>query len=406
MDFAYTPEQEELRALAREVLTDHATPQRLAEVEASEERVDRALWAALARAGLLGIAVPEEHGGSGLGMVELCILLEEVGRAVAPVPVHAVLVQGTLPVARFGTPEQRARLLPGVASGTLLLSGALEEPRNLDPLAPATRAVDGRLSGVKLAVPVADAAAAVVVSARPSPPDPPHEIRTPPPRFRGDPGEGEGPGGGDLFLVDPRGPGVSLERQEVTNHEARFLMTLDGAPAERLGDAGALAWLMRRARLGLCAMQVGVTDRALRMTAEYTSTREQFGRPLSAFQAVSQRAADAYVDVEGIRLTTQAAIWRLAAGQEAAADGAIAVAKFWAAEAGQRVVHAAQHLHGGVGADVSYPLHRSFLWAKELELSLGGATQHLLAIGERIAEDVLPPHPGPPPQGERELAAS
>jgi alkylation response protein AidB-like acyl-CoA dehydrogenase len=360
MDFAYTPEQEELRALAREVLADHATPRRVAEVEASGERVDRALWAALANAGLLGIAVPEEHGGSGLGLVELCILLEEVGRAVAPAPAYPTLLLGALPVAAFGTPEQRVRLLPGVASGEVLLSGALEEPRNLDPLAPSTRATgdgDGwRLDGVKLSVPVAAGAAAVVVSA--------------------DLG---------LFLLDPRGPGVSLQRQEVTNHEARFLMTLDGAPAERLGGDGALAWLVRRARLGLCAMQVGVTDRALRMTAEYTSAREQFGRPLSAFQAVSQRAADAYVDVEGIRLTTQAALWRLAAGQEAEADDAIAVAKFWAADAGQRVVHAAQHLHGGVGVDVSYPLHRSFLWAKELELSLGGATQQLLALGEKIA---------------------
>ncbi|HYW28080.1 MAG TPA: acyl-CoA dehydrogenase family protein [Terriglobales bacterium] len=360
MDFAYTPEQDELRALAREVLADHATPQRVAEVEASEDRVDRALWAALANAGMLGIAVPEEHGGSGLGIVELCILLEEVGRAVAPVPAYPTLVLGALPVAAFGTPALRARLLPGVANGTMLLSGALEEPRNLDPLAPAAQATaDGagwRLDGVKLAVPVARDAAAVVVAA-----------------------------GAGLFLLDPHQPGVSLERQEVTNREARFLMTLDGAPAERLGGADALAWLVRRARVALCAMQVGVTDRALRMTAEYTSAREQFGRPLSAFQAVSQRAADAYVDVEGIRLTAQAAIWRLAAGQEAEADAAIAVAKFWAADAGQRVVHAAQHLHGGVGVDVSYPLHRSFLWAKELELSLGGATQQLLSLGETIA---------------------
>jgi alkylation response protein AidB-like acyl-CoA dehydrogenase len=379
MDFANTPEQGELRALARQVLADHATPRRVAEVEASDERIDRELWAALANAGLLGIAVPEEHGGSGLGLVELCILLEEVGRAVAPVPVYPALVLGALPIAAFGTREQRARLLSGVARGELLLTGALEEPRNLDPLAPATRArADGpgwRLDGVKLGVPVAAAAAGVVVSA--------------------DAG---------VFLVDPRGQGASLARQEVTNHEARFLMTLEGAPAERLGDRDALAWLVRRARLALCAMQVGVTDRALRMTAEYTSAREQFGRPLSAFQAVSQRAADAYVDVEGIRLTTQAALWRLAAGQEAEADDAVAVAKFWAAEAGQRVVHAAQHLHGGVGVDVSYPLHRSFLWAKELELSLGGATQQLLALGEWIAEGVSRPHHSPP-RGGREAAA-
>jgi alkylation response protein AidB-like acyl-CoA dehydrogenase len=364
MDFGYTDEQQELRALARRVLADHATPQRVAEVEAGEERIDRALWAALAGAGLLGIAVPEAHGGGGLGLVELGILLEEVGRAVAPVPVHASLVLGALPVAEHGTPAQRARLLPGVAAGEILLSGALEEPRNLDPLRPATRAAAGgggwRLDGVKLAVPVASAATAIVVSAAAE-------------------------DGRRLFLVDPHGPGVALEPQEVTDRELRYLVTLRDAPAEALGGAGALAWLVRRARVGLCAMQVGVTDRALRMTADYTSSREQFGRPLSAFQAVSQRAADAYVDVEGIRLTTQAAIWRLSEGHEAAADGSIAVAKAWAAEAGQRVVHAAQHLHGGVGVDVSYPLHRSFLWAKQIELSLGGGTQQLLELGEMIS---------------------
>ena len=364
MDFAYTPEQEELRALARIVLSDHATPRRVAEVEASDERIDRELWAALAGAGLLGIAVPEEHGGGGLGLVELCVLLEEVGRAVAPVPAYATLLLGALPVGALGTEAQRQRLLPGVARGELLLSGALTEPRNPEPLAPATRAAAGdggwRLDGVKLGVPAAAAARAVVVSARAG-------------------------GEAGLFLVDPHDPGVTLERQEATNREVQYLLTLDGAPGERLGGPGALAWLVRRATVGLCAMQVGVTERALRMTAEYTSSREQFGRPLSAFQAVSQRAADAYVDVQGIRLTALAATWRLAEGEEAGADAAIAVAKFWAAEAGQRVVHAAQHLHGGVGVDISYPLHRSFLWAKQIELSLGGATHQLLRVGAMIA---------------------
>ena len=172
----------------------------------------------------------------------------------------------------------------------------------------------------------------------------------------------------------------------MTNREVHFLVTLDGARGDRLGGGSdALAWLVRRATVALCAMQVGVTDRALRMTAEYTSAREQFGRPLSAFQAVSQRAADAYVDVQGIRLTAQAAIWRLAEGHEADADASIAVAKFWSAEAAQRVVHAAQHLHGGVGVDVSYPLHRSFLWAKQIELGLGGGTHQLLRLGGMIA---------------------
>src|SRR5262249_916002 len=152
MDLAYAPDQESLRALARQVLTDHATPSRIGEGEASNEGIDRGVWAGLGGGGVLGVSVPEEHGGSGLGIVELCILLEEVGHAVAPVPAYATLVLGALPLAEFGSPTQRQRLLPGVAGGELMLSGALTEPRNPDALTPTTSATaDGdawRLDGV------------------------------------------------------------------------------------------------------------------------------------------------------------------------------------------------------------------------------------------------------------------
>ena len=121
------------------------------------------------------------------------------------------------------------------------------------------------------------------------------------------------------------------------------------------------------------------------MTAEYTKTREQFDRPIATFQAVGQRAADAYIDTEAIRLTAWQAIWRLSEGLPATAE--VAVAKFWAAEGGQRVVHAAQHLHGGMGVDRDYPLHRYFLWAKQLELTLGGATPQLLKLGAILAAE-------------------
>lgn len=370
MNFSSTAEQESLRALARQVIGDHATPARLVEVEATTERVDRVLWAALAQAGLLGVSIPEEQGGSGLGIVELCILLEEVGRAVAPVPVLATLVLGALPIAEFGSRAQRESLLPGVVAGERILTAALAEPHNPDPLTPVTRATaDGagwRLDGVKLCVPAAAEATVVLVPAA------------------------VGDGAVGLLLVDPRARGVRLERMETTSREIQYLMTMDAVsvPAEAvLGDVtegrAMLRWLVQRATVGLCAMQVGVVDRALRMTAEYTSTREQFGRPLAAFQAVSQRAADAYIDVEGVRLTTLAAVWRLAEGLDA--EASIAVAKIWATEAAQRAVHAAQHLHGGAGVDLTYPLHRHFIWAKQLELTLGGATEHLLRLGGLLA---------------------
>ena len=122
---------------------------------------------------------------------------------------------------------------------------------------------------------------------------------------------------------------------------------------------------------------------ALEMTAKYTSEREQFGKKIASFQAVGQRAADAYIDTEAVRLTTWQAAWRLSEDLSAAEE--VAVAKFWAAEGGQRVVHAAQHLHGGLGVDRDYPLHRYFLWAKQLELTLGGATASLLRLGRALA---------------------
>jgi 3-oxocholest-4-en-26-oyl-CoA dehydrogenase beta subunit len=137
--------------------------------------------------------------------------------------------------------------------------------------------------------------------------------------------------------------------------------------------------------VGLCALAIGVCEEALRMTAEYTKTREQFDRPIATFQAVGQRAADSYIDTEAIRLTAWQAAWRISEGLPAAHEAAIA--KFWAAEGGQRVVHAAVHLHGGIGVDKDYPLHRYFLLAKQIELTLGGTTPQLLKLGAMLAAE-------------------
>ena len=163
--------------------------------------------------------------------------------------------------------------------------------------------------------------------------------------------------------------------------------TLEGAAGEPLGaaDGEALSWLVERATAALCATAIGICEEALRLTAEYTKTREQFDRPIATFQAVGQRAADAYIDTEAVRLTAWQAAWRLSEGLPATEQ--VAIAKFWCAEGGQRVVHAAQHLHGGMGVDRDYPLHRYFLWAKELELTLGGATHSLLGLGQILAAE-------------------
>jgi alkylation response protein AidB-like acyl-CoA dehydrogenase len=154
-----------------------------------------------------------------------------------------------------------------------------------------------------------------------------------------------------------------------------------GDPA---AGAAIAAEVIAHTTAGMCVIQVGVSERALEMTAEHVRQREQFGEPLAAFQAVSQRAADAFIDTEAIRLTAWQAVWRLSEGLPAADE--VAIAKFWAADGGQRVAHAAQHLHGGVGADVDYPLRRYFTWAKANELMLGSATRQLLQLGARLAD--------------------
>lgn len=370
MDFSLTDDQQALQDLASKIIADHSAHERLKRIEAEPEWFDRELWNELARARLLGVAIPERWGGSGLGFLEVCLLLEAVGKHCAPIPAWPTLVLGALPILAFGTEEQGRDLLPPIVEGERILSAALVDTESEDPLRPAVSARrDGavwRLEGTKMCVPVAHLAELVLVSARTT------------------------PNAVGLFLLDPNASGVRSQRQETTQGEPHFRIELDGAPvAERsvLGDplAGTeqVRWLVERALAALCAIEVGVTERALRMTATYTSSREQFGKPIAKFQAVAQRAADAYIDLEAVRWTAWQAIWRLAAGLPAADE--LAIAKFWVGEGGHRIVYATQHLHGGIGVDLDYPLYRSYLWSKQIELTLGSATQHLAALGRRMA---------------------
>jgi alkylation response protein AidB-like acyl-CoA dehydrogenase len=371
MDFSLSEEQDDLKGLAEQVLQGELTHERLKEVEGGDDNFDRELWAKLAEAGVLGIAVPEAHGGGGLGFLEAAVVLEQVGRTVAPVPYYATVVLGALPIAKFGSDAQQAALLPALAAGDSIITAALFEA-GADPLKPVTTAKrDGDgwlLDGVKDCVPAGPLADRVLVPASTD------------------------DGGVIVAIVDPGAKGITRERQDTTSHHPEARLTLDGVRVDAgdvLGSAenGAevLTWIVDRATAALCAIAVGVCEEAVRMTAEYTKTREQFDRPIATFQAVGQRAADAYIDTEAIRLTAWQAIWRLAEELPAAAE--VAVAKFWAAEGGQRVVHAAQHLHGGMGVDRDYPLHRYFLWAKVIELSLGGTTPQLLKLGRILADE-------------------
>jgi hypothetical protein len=370
MDFSYTDEQQAIIDLAKRLFGERSTHERLRAIErGAGPRFDRELWSETAKAGLIGIAVPEDCGGAGLGFLELAAIIEQVGRTTAAVPLLETAVLGALPIAAFGSADQKKAILPRVVSGDAILTAALVEPEG-DPLRPATKAVsDGggwRLEGAKICVPAGQLAERILVPAATG-------------------------SGVAVFLVDARAAGIRIDELDTTSGQPEARVELDGVrvgAGDVLGGPSAggpiVAWIVERATAALCALALGVCEEALRLTAEYTKTREQFGVPLASFQAVGHRAADAYVDTEAIRLTTWQAAWRIAAGLPAAA--AVAVAKLWAADGGQRVVHAAQHLHGGIGVDRDYPLHRYFLYAKQIELTLGGATHQLRSIGRMLAD--------------------
>ncbi|MGW7050124.1 acyl-CoA dehydrogenase family protein [Streptomyces sp. NPDC054887] len=370
MDFTPTEEQMAARDLAGRIFTDLSTHDRLA---AAGTGTDGELWKALCAAGL--VAAVEDTG-----LLGLVLLLEEQGRTTAQVPFAVTCVYGTLAVAALGTREQRARLLPATGDGTVVVTGAF-------PSAGTVRAdASGALSGVAGAVPwLRDATHVLVADASPE---------------------------RALWLVATGSAGVSVEAVDTTAPWAAGRLTLDGVRGERLGGdgtgrpptrplphrapesgprpqdgppAGAYAYVLAMGRVAFAGLQAGVCAGSLARAVAHTSQREQFGRPLSANQGVLLRAADAYMDTEAIRVTAYEAAWRHDEGLPFATHALTAA--WWASEAGQRVVHAGQHLHGGTGADLEHPVHRHFLWGRQLDSYLGSGSEVLEELGLSLSRD-------------------
>jgi 3-oxocholest-4-en-26-oyl-CoA dehydrogenase beta subunit len=386
MDFTFSDDQQAISELAARILGDKVTHTSLRQLESAVgddgtrvERFAADAWDELAKADLLGIGLPTDVGGGGYGVVGAALVLTEIGRTAAPVPYLASVVLGAMTVADFGTEAQRSDLLGDVVAGRRFLTAALAEPGHAAmaevPATTATPVEDGawRLDGDKTFVPWlsrtldGDSSATrgrVLVPART--PD----------------------GSVIVVLVDPGAPGATHDELDLTDGWPEADLHLDGVvvgPDQVLdGDGLVITRVMGdRGTAGLCATQAGVSDAALRLTATYTTERHQFGSPIATFQAVAQRAADAYIDTQGIQFTAWQACWRLDEGL--VADDELDIAKFWAAEAGSRVADAAQHLHGGIGVDTDYPLHRYYRLAKHLELTMGGRTERLRRLGARMA---------------------
>ncbi|MET0237310.1 MAG: acyl-CoA dehydrogenase family protein [Kibdelosporangium sp.] len=312
MDFSFDDTQREIADLAAAVL----------------RREPEQAWKALGQAGLLTLSVPERLGGDGLGVIETCAVLTEVGRAGVSVPALATLALGVLPIVHMGTPEQQDRLLAESAVLTAALNGTVT-------------VTEGLLTGTKTHVPHAEEARWILVAT--------------------DSG---------VYVVDPAD--VSMVRTYSSSGSPEYTVRLADVPGERLGD---VATLQAFAIAGAVAAGDGLVAGALQLTSEHIRTREQFGKSLATFQAVSQQIADVYVAARTLHLAAWSAIWRLSVDRDPGPP--LDVAAYWLATELPLAMHTCHHLHGGIGVDISYPMHRFYSLGKDLVRFVGGAEERL-----------------------------
>ncbi|MEU4919087.1 acyl-CoA dehydrogenase family protein [Streptomyces parvus] len=397
MDFTFTEEQQAAVEAARAVFSDVApdrAPSPALTPGAVAGDIDRHLWHELARTDLLGLTLSPDHGGAGLDPIALCLVLRESAKVLARVPLLESCAVATA-LERYGERTLAAELLPRAGRGELILTVGANGRSGHDPAELAVSAspygegdgsgesggADGEtggpsggsgwvLDGVQSAVPWAQVADWIAVPAHTA-------------------------GGRPVLALVPRTrDGVTLADQVSTSGERLAEVRLEAVrvePRELIETAGCWDWLRSLLTTGTCALALGLGERVLAMTAEYTGGREQFGFPVATFQAVAVQAADRYIDLRAMEATLWQAAWRISAdaGGPLPAAGDVAVAKIWASDGVRRVVQTAQHLHGGFGADTDYPLHRYHAWAKQIELSLGPAAAHEEALGDLLAAHPL-----------------
>ncbi|MGB2757174.1 MAG: acyl-CoA dehydrogenase family protein [Acidimicrobiia bacterium] len=366
MDFSLSETQTDLIGLAKQIFEKELT---LEGRKAAEQHGSflTTTWSSVSEAGLAGMTFPEARGGLGLSFLDAAIVLVEMGRAVAQIPLLQSAIAGVA-LEICDANDAHSALANDIASGHEILAIAAVEFGATDakPLARATRSGDGWVvDGTWTGVSYACQASTVLAAAQTD-------------------------DGVLVFLADTNDPAITLTDELALNWEpqarvdAASLAVASGSVLSS-GAAGEAAWDRIRQHLivGMCAIGSGVAHEAVRQTAEYATNRMQFNRPIGSFQAVAQRLADAFVDARGIELTMLQAATHLAQGQNVPNE--VATAKFWVAESGSRVGHAALHVHGGVSIDIDFPIHRYFLWAKQMEFGLGGATSQLVTIGRSLA---------------------
>jgi alkylation response protein AidB-like acyl-CoA dehydrogenase len=374
MNFGFSDEQELLRSTARKFFENESPSETVRRLMDTPEGMSPELWAKLAEQGWLGLIFPEAYDGMGLGLVDLTVLMEEMGRAVMPGPYFSTVLLGGLAILEAGNEAQKKEWLPKIAGGARRATLAWMEPTAM--LGPAgvtlaAKAAGGghTLSGTKLFVPDAHTADAIVVAART--------------------GGGAGEDGVSLFLVPRNARGVEVKLLPTMDQTRKLcevtLTDVTLGPEALLGSPG-LGWkplerVLERACVALCAEMCGGAQKVLDMTVEYAKIRQAFGKPIGSYQGVKHKAADMLVDVENSKSITYYAAWAM---DESSPEGSLAVsmAKAYVSDAYRKVSAAGIQLHGGIGFTWEHDLHLYFKRAKGSEFTFGDATYHR----ERVAQ--------------------
>ena len=360
MDFQLSEDQRAIEQMADSLFVDQCDDDALRHWDLSGEPLMGGLWQLCRETGLHALAIPEASGGSGLGMTELMLVLQAQGRSLGQVPLwRHQLVAATL--ARFAAAEY-AGWIEQAATGEVLLSLSLEglhAARGVE-LEATPNGADWLLNGRIAALPLGAQAGAALV----------------PVLLHGQP---------RLCLLELDNPALRLTPAQMTHGEAVADVQVEGLRLDHLLPVNALDWLEPRAICALAALQLGVSQEQIRRTVAYVSEREQFQRRIGSFQAVQMSMADAHIALEALRSTLWQLCYRLDAGLPAPSE---ARATAWlACEAGHRIGHIAQHVHGGIGVDLSYPIHRFLYWSRALGLALGGSAACLERLGDWLSDN-------------------
>ncbi|MGV9801829.1 acyl-CoA dehydrogenase family protein [Mycobacterium sp. NPDC003449] len=331
MDFSPNPEQQAVADVVTSVLDRDNS------------------WDALVSGGVAALAVPDRLGGDGLGLLEVATALTEIGRHGTTGAALATLGLGLVPLLDLASPEQQDRYLAGVAKGAVL-SAALNEPGSPSPDRPATTFSGGKLNGTKIGVPYAGTAQWLVVTAD-----------------------------GAVVVISPSAPGVTVIKTPTANGTAEHAVTFSDAEPDAV-LAGATATRVNQLALAMTgAFAAGLVAGALRLTADYVATREQFGRPLSTFQTVAAQLSEVYIASRTIDLASTSVVWRLSEGLDADED--LAVLGYWLTSQAPPAMRICHHLHGGMGMDITYPMDRYYSSIKDLARLLGGPSYRLDLVG-------------------------